>query len=73
MYGSLSYYAWPFSSSDAAFRRDRCMNKHSSQAAGRKKITANGRTSEFLLKQMGFSKSIGQGVTDNASNFPTTK
>lgn len=29
--------------------------------------------SEFLLRQMGFSKSIGQGVTDNASNFPTTK
>lgn len=29
--------------------------------------------SEFLLRQMGFSKSIGQGSTDNSSNFPTTR
>ena len=29
--------------------------------------------SEFLLRKMGFSKSIWQGFTDNESNFPTTK
>lgn len=29
--------------------------------------------SEFLLRKMGFSKSIKQGSTDNSGNFPTTR
>lgn len=29
--------------------------------------------SGFLLRQMGFSKFIEQGSTDNSGNFPTTK